>query len=234
MMNVLRSLVFYVAFYGGSVFHVVTALTALRSPVRLRKICYGWSHWHRWCASTLLGIKVRLEGDLPQGPVLYVIKHESFFEAIDMPEQFDRPAPFGKQELLEIPGWGKAARTYGVIGVARDQGASALRAMLREARARAAEGRPLVLFPEGTRVPHGTRPPLKSGFAALYKMLGMPVVPVAVNSGPLYHRKWKRPGTITYLFAPPIPSGLDREEAERRVREAINMLNTPADPTDLA
>ena len=65
--------------------------------------------------------------------------------------------------------------------------------MLAEARGFIDSGRPLVIFPEGTRVPHGARPPLQSGFAGLYKLLGLPVVPVAVDSGPLYHRWWKRP-----------------------------------------
>jgi 1-acyl-sn-glycerol-3-phosphate acyltransferase len=83
-----------------------------------------------------------------------------------------------------------------------------------------------VIFPEGTRVPHGERGTLQSGFAGLYKLLGLPVVPVAVNSGPLYHRGLKRPGTITYRFAEPIQPGLPRAEVEARVTEAINTLNT--------
>ena len=229
-MKVVRSLAFYVAFYGGSVFHVLAACTVLGSPGPLRRICDAWSTWHRWCVEHLLGIEVRVVGTRTAGPVLYVIKHESFFEAIDMPQFFDYPAPFGKAELFAIPGWGKAAATYGAIEVARDQGASALRTMLKAARARVAAGRPLVLFPEGTRVPHGTRPPLKSGFAALYKMLGVPVVPVAVDSGPLYHRTWKKRGVITYHFGEPVAAGLDRHEAELRVHAAINALNAPADP----
>ena len=105
-------------------------------------------------------------------------------------------------------------------------GAKALMAMIRLAKSRSAEGRPLVIFPEGTRVPHGERRALQSGFAGLYKMLGLPVVPVAVDSGPLYHRPLKARGRITYRFGEPIPAGLPREEIERRVLNEINALNS--------
>ena len=97
--------------------------------------------------------------------------------------------------------------------------------MIRAARAVTAMGRPLVIFPEGTRVPHGEFRKLQSGFAGLYKMLGMPVVPVAVDSGPLYHRKLKRRGKIIYRFGEEIEPGLPRAEIEERVLSAINALN---------
>ena len=84
----------------------------------------------------------------------------------------------------------------------------------------------MVIFPEGTRVPHGQRPALQAGFAGLYKMLGLPVVPIAVRSGTIYHRRWKRRGTIEILVGEPIPPGLPREEIEARVTAAINALNT--------
>jgi 1-acyl-sn-glycerol-3-phosphate acyltransferase len=169
---------------------------------------------------------VRETGSRPSGPALYAYKHESFFEAIDLPVSFDYPVPFGKEELHRIPGWARAFRAYGAVTVSRNQGAKALRAMLAEARGFVDSGRPLVIFPEGTRVPHGARPPLQSGFAGLYKLLGLQVVPVAVNSGPLYHRWWKHPGTITLHFGEPIEPGLPREEIEARVHAAINMLNS--------
>ena len=121
--------------------------------------------------------------------------------------------------------WGRAAASYGVVPVERDQGAKALRAMVASARAWSGDGRPLAIVPEGTRVPHGTQPPLQAGFAGLYKLMNLPVIAAAVNSGPLYHRFWKRPGTITVRFAEPIPAGLPREEIEARVHAAINALN---------
>jgi 1-acyl-sn-glycerol-3-phosphate acyltransferase len=100
--------------------------------------------------------------------------------------------------------------------------------MLTSAKAYSADGRPLVIFPEGTRVPFGERRELQAGFAGLYKMLGLPVVPVATNSGPLYHRRWKLPGTVTFRIGEMIPPGLPREEIEARVQDAINALNGPA------
>jgi 1-acyl-sn-glycerol-3-phosphate acyltransferase len=225
-MSVVRSLLFYIAFYGGSVFFVLAAyIVALIAPTRVRPVPDAWSSFHRVCLR-IVGIRVREVGPRHTGPALYAIKHESFFEAIDAPNTLDHPVPFGKEELFRIPGWGRAAKTYGAVTVMRDQGAKGLRAMLAEARQYTNTGRPLVIFPEGTRIPHGQRPQLQSGFAGLYKMLGLSVIPVAVDSGPLYHRWWKRPGTITLKFFEPIEPGLPRDEIEARVHASINALNS--------
>ncbi len=226
-MRVLRSLLFYLAFYGATVFIVIACMVTLflASPRTFRTTVHSWSAWQRICCKHILGITIRVEGAMPQGPVLVALKHESFFEAIDLPQLLDTPGVFAKVELMRIPLWGTAGTRYGLVSVERDQGARALRHMLGEARALLAQGRPLALFPEGTRVPHGTAPALKSGFAGLYKLLGLPVVAVAVDSGRLYHRWIKRPGVITYRLSEPIPAGLPRDEAETRVHAAINAFN---------
>jgi 1-acyl-sn-glycerol-3-phosphate acyltransferase len=224
--SVPRSLVFYLVFYAMSV--VFSLLTLVFLPFGggfFRKMPDSWSAFHRWCVRVILGIRVVEEGSKPEGAALYAFKHESFFEAIDLATALEQPVPFAKEELFRIPLWGRAAQVYGSVSVAREDGARALRQMLIQARGFAATGRPLAIFPEGTRVPHGTRPPLRSGFAGIYKLLGLPVVPVAVDSGPLYHRWWKKPGTITLRFGEPIPPGLPREELEERVHTAINALN---------
>lgn len=223
----LRSLAFYTLFYGVSALMVILSVIAVVArPKALRAVVALWGNWHLWCTQNLLGIKVVLDGDLPQGPVLIAVKHESFFEAIDTPRLFTDPAVFAKQELFGIPGWGHSALVYGLIPVARDNGAKTLRQMLALAKQRLDEGRALVIFPEGTRVPHGRRPSLQAGFAGLYKLLRLPVVPIAVDSGRTYHRAIKRPGQITYKVGETIPAGLPRDEVEARVHAAINALNT--------
>jgi 1-acyl-sn-glycerol-3-phosphate acyltransferase len=225
--DMLRSLLFYPVFYFGSLVIVVVAnvLLALGSQRRFRAVVDSWASWHRLCARVILRIKVVCHGEIPAERVLIVLKHESFFEAIDLPGLLNNPGVFAKAELMRIPLWGTIGRKYGLVEVQREQGAKALRHMLSAARAISAEGRPLAIFPEGTRVPHGDHAGLKSGFAGIYKLLDLPVVPVAVDSGRLYHRWFKRPGTVIYLVGETIPPGLPREDVEARVTAAINALN---------
>jgi 1-acyl-sn-glycerol-3-phosphate acyltransferase len=228
--DALRSIAFYLVFYLGSVFVVLgCALALLGSKELFQSAVDKWARWHRLCMRFLLGQTVRMEGEIPPGPVFVAIKHESFFEAIDLARLLHRPGVFAKAELMRIPVWGMVGDRYGLVRVERDQGAKALRHMMAAAKKLSGEeGRPLVIFPEGSRVPHGTAPQLQAGFAGIYKLLGLPVVAIATNGGPLYHRWWKKPGVITYKVADIIPPGLPRDEAEARVRIAINALNPEA------
>ncbi|WP_018075516.1 lysophospholipid acyltransferase family protein [Novosphingobium nitrogenifigens] len=223
--DIARSLVFYPVFYLGSILLVLAGTMTLVLPNSVTvAMAYAWFRWHRWCCRHLLGIRVVVEGELPDHPVLYAVRHESFFEAIDLPNVLPNPMIFAKKELLEIPLWGKLGYRYGLIGVDRSAGARALRGMISEARTRGA-GRPLAIFPEGTRVPYRSSPPLQAGFAGLYKVFGLPVVPVAVDSGRLYHRLWKKSGVVRYRVCAELPSGLPRQDIETAVHTAINTLN---------
>lgn len=225
--DVVRSLAFYAVFYSGSALFVVLCLplAVLGGPV-LRKAAGVWSGFHRLCCHVLLGIRVRVEGEFPRDGVLVAMRHESFFEAIDMTVNMVAAVPFPKAELGKIPGWGWALQRYGAVMVERSGGARTLRKMIAAARGYAQAGRPLVIFPEGTRMKAGAAGPLRSGFAGIYKMLDLPVVPVAVNSGRLYHRTWKKAGTITYRVGERIEPGLPRDEIEARVSAAITALNS--------
>lgn len=222
----LRSILFAVLFFGGSVvMGLLTPITRNCGEAVNRWMCEHWSAWQHWCTVHVLGIRIVVEGAVPSGAVLVAVKHESMFEAVDLPTLIDHPAIFAKVELMKVPGWGKAGMRYGLVPVERDQGAKALRKMIAAARKFSAIPRPLVIFPEGTRVRHGHKPALQSGFAGIYKLISLPVVPVAVNSGLLFRGFWKRKGVITYRVGEVIPAGLPREEIEARVHAAINALN---------
>jgi 1-acyl-sn-glycerol-3-phosphate acyltransferase len=130
--------------------------------------------------------------------------------------------------LRASPVWGAASARHGSIFVDRDGSATMLRAMMKAARAAVDDGRPVIIFPEGTRVAVGATPPLASGFAGLYKILKLPVVPVAIDSGSAWPKAFiKRPGVVRFKLGAPIPPGLPRAEIEAQVHAAINALQSP-------
>lgn len=230
-MAALRSLLFALAFYGGTVPAVL-----LSFPIGLfgTRAIRGWAHlwvrFHRFCARYLLGIRSRIEGAPPSGAALVPVKHQSMYETLEIILMLDQPAIVLKHELTRIPLWGWVVGRYGIIPIDRGGGAVALRRMMRAAEAAIAEGRPIVIFPEGTRVAPGEKPPIKPGFAGLYRALKLPVVPVAVDSGRLSPRGSfvKRSGVVTFRFGEIIPPGLNRDEIEATVHRAINVLEEGA------
>jgi 1-acyl-sn-glycerol-3-phosphate acyltransferase len=223
-----RSLLFTILFYIGSVPLVIIAVLSV--PFGQNAVIASsrlWAQYHHLCVRWLLGIRTAVEGKFPTGAVIIAMKHEAMLETIEILRLIERPAVVFKAELLNIPLWGRAALSHGVIPVARETGSAALRRMLKAAREAIALNRPILIFPEGTRVAPGEQPPLRAGIAGLYKTLGVPVVPVAVNSGHLWPKRkfMKRSGVVTMRIGDPIPPGLGREEIEQRIHAAINVLN---------
>lgn len=226
-MSFLRSALFALLFYPGTLIYVLSVFAV--SPMGtgpVRKVVHGWSHFHHLLVRYVLAIRFEWDGTIPEGPFLIAVKHEAMVETIEALRFARTPVVVMKRELTTMPLFGWVTRRYGVIGVDRDAGAKALREMMARGREAVAEGRPVVIFPEGTRVPSGERPALKPGFAGLYRALGLPVVPVAHDSGKLWPRSFaKRPGTIHFKVGEVIPAGLKRDEVEERVHGAINALN---------
>lgn len=226
-MRRLRFLIFKIVFYGLSVPIVLLApVTALFGQRVFRSWVVGWTRYHGWCARNLAGIRTRIEGQPLKGPALYAAKHQSFYETFELVRLMDAPAVVMRQEYARIPVWGWAARRYGVIVIDRSGSASALRQMMREAKAAGAAGRPVVIFPEGTRSAIGETPPLQAGLAGLYRAVGLPLVPIALDSGRVWPKHGEmHSGVVTFRFGAPIEAGLGRGDIEARVLREINVLN---------
>jgi 1-acyl-sn-glycerol-3-phosphate acyltransferase len=225
-MAAVRSILYFLLFYPGTVFYCLASLVGTSLGARqIQAVIRNWAGFHHLLVRHLLGIRFEVEGKVPDGPVLVALKHQAMVETIEVLRLVDTPVVVMKQEYVRTPLLGAVMRRFGVIGVDRQAGASALREMMARGRQAIAEGRPVVIFPEGTRVPVGQRPPLRPGFAGLYRALGLPVVPVALDSGRLWPKGLvKRPGTIRIRVGETIPAGLRRPEIEERVHGAINAL----------
>ena len=222
----LRSLCFNAGWYAGT---VVIALVGSPILVLPRRAVLAWATFWidfiLWWLRLTCHLTHRVVGmeNLPKGPVIIACKHQSSWETLAFTRIFPGAAIVLKRELLFIPIVGWAMARAGNIAVARGDGAQALRGLVRQAKAAIAEGRSILIFPEGTRVAVGSERPYQVGSAALYRQLGVPVVPVALNSGQFWgRRKWiKQPGTITLEVLPPIAPGLGREAFMATLRERI-------------
>lgn len=229
MVAFVRTCLFQIAFLGGSL--VLVPLALLLGLIAPRDsgsplLFIGpqlWAGWFRLTSRVIAGVRIEIDGSIPPGPQLFALKHESALEAILTLWWFQRPAVVMKQELRAIPIWGLASARHGSIFVDRQGSAGMLREMMRQAQKAVAQGRPVVIFPEGTRVEVGETPALAAGFAGLYKMLKLPVVPVALDSGTVWPKRFiKYPGTVHLKIGAPIPPGLPRADVEARVHAAIN------------
>jgi 1-acyl-sn-glycerol-3-phosphate acyltransferase len=221
-----RSLVFNVLFYVTTTMFVVIGSPLLFAPRR-------WAMWalainsrfELWLLKLIVGttLEVRGQEKLPRSACLVACKHQSAWETFALIPLFRDPALLMKRELFWIPFHGWFSHKFEMIPVDRDKGPAALRRMLREAKARIADGREIIIFPEGTRRTPGAPPDYKTGVMLLYDALGVSCVPVALNSGRFWPRRslTRRPGTIVVEFLDPIPPGLPKAEFLKRLTEAI-------------
>jgi 1-acyl-sn-glycerol-3-phosphate acyltransferase len=226
-----RSLLFNVLFYVTTTLYVVLGSPLLFAPRSWAMAALAnHARFELWLLKTIVGTKLEVRGrdKLPKGACLVASKHQSAWETFALIPLFRDPALLMKRELFWIPFHGWFSRKFQMIPVDRDKGPAALRRMVREAKKRVADGREIIIFPEGTRRAPGAPPDYKTGIALLYESLGVPCLPVALNSGAFWPRRSliRRPGTIVVEFLDPIPPGLPKAEFLRRLAEAIEGAST--------
>ena len=220
VMTVFRSVLYFLWFAVVSVAIHLAALPAFLLPRRVTVwASQRWSATLLWGLKTIAGLDYEVRGEIPKGGVLVAAKHMSMWDTIALYMLLDDAVVVVKRELLSIPFYGWYINRAGVIAIDRGGHASALRQMAAQGRAAIAAGRPIVIFPEGTRKNPGAPPDYKPGVAGLYGQLGVACVPVALNSGLFWTGFLKRPGRIVIEFLPAIPAGLKRADFMRTMLE---------------
>lgn len=225
-MQALRSALFNAAFYLNLVLFMLIFSPLFLAPRRAAMWALKvWSGTSIRLLEIIAGTRLEVRGreHIPKGAALIAAKHQSLFETFALLALLDDPAIVLKRELMHIPLFGWFARKFEMIAVDRGARATALRRLIAKTRQAIAEGRQVLIFPEGTRRAPGAPPAYKPGAVALYMNLGVPCVPVALNSGLFWpRRKFMRyPGTIIFEFLPAIPSGLPREAFAQALEAAI-------------
>ncbi|MBT4888540.1 MAG: 1-acyl-sn-glycerol-3-phosphate acyltransferase [Rhodospirillales bacterium] len=227
-MNKIRSTIFDILQLLATALSVLVFMLVMPLPWWImQSVVNGWARIVRFLARYIMGIHVRVIGmeNIPKGPIVIASKHQSAWDTSFFQTVFPRSVYIMKKELLSIPVWGWVARKVRSVAVDRAGGASALKALISDTLARLEEGRAVVIFPEGTRMLPGAQIDFHPGVAAIYKSAGVPVVPVALNSGLFWGRSnvgEKTPGTITVEFLPAIAPGGDRKAFMKDLQTSIN------------
>jgi 1-acyl-sn-glycerol-3-phosphate acyltransferase len=221
-----RSLLFDLLFYVTTALFVVLGSPLLFGPRRFAMAALAiHGRFELWLLRVIVGTKLEVRGreKLPRGACLVAAKHQSAWETFGLIPLFRDPALLMKRELFWIPFHGWFSHKFEMIPVDRDKGPAALRRMLREAKKRVAQGREIIIFPEGTRRAPGARPDYKTGVLLLYEALDIPCVPLALNSGVFWPRRSlvRKAGTVIVEFLDPIPPGLPKAEFLERLTAAI-------------
>ena len=204
----------------------------LLAPARRHAIFVAWLRAEHLLLRLCCGLSFKASGfeHLPRQPSLIFAKHQSMLEVFTLPLFLPPQAWILKEELLEVPLFGRAARLLGAIPIRRGSGLAALEAMLHDGLGALHAGRWLVIFPEGTRVPAGQRVArLKRGAGMLAAAAGVPVVPVAHNAGCFWRRRpWPiHAGTVHYVIGPAIdPAGRKAPAINREVQAWLDATTT--------
>jgi len=229
----IRSILFQIFFWTFSVLINLIWLPSLLMP--RRAVARGMEIWARvsfWGLKHIAGLdyEVRGQENIAAGAALYAGKHLSMWETIAPHVLLHDPATIMKRELLNVPFYGWYARKCEMIVIDRGGQAKTIRTMIADVKQRMAEGRSIMIFPEGTRKGLDAEPDYKPGVAALYTALNVPCVPVAHNSGLYWPRRGflRMPGRIIVEFLPAIAPGLKRQEfmteLQRRLEEGTARL----------
>ena len=218
-MLLLRSLLFNLFLYTGIILVFLIAIPALFMPAKIT-LLFGkfLGHYVVLIVRIFLNTKVEFIGieKIPKDEKYFVASaHQSMFETFALQSVLNYPVFILKKELLKIPLFGQYLKKIKSIEIIRDTTTKEnLNFFEKVAKIVKNENRPLLIFPQGTRVKVEDRVPFKKGVGRIYEALNISCVPIALNSGKVWPKNGiiKYPGKITVSFLEPIKPGLNKEE----------------------
>ncbi|WP_349371199.1 lysophospholipid acyltransferase family protein [Salinarimonas sp.] len=214
----------YLALWTGLFGLAIPIFALVGSPRAIRAATRVWVRGAFFGLRAIVGLRHVERGreNVPEGPFLVVANHQSTWETFAALVLFPDVAIVAKQELLAIPVFGWYLRRSGMIVIDRASGGKALKEMIAQSRATLAEGRPVLIFPEGTRRAPTDPVVFKRGTELLYTALGVPALPMAHDAGAFWRSGApRRAGAITVTYAEPIPPGLSAAEFARRAEATL-------------
>ena len=235
-MQLLRSLLFNLFLYSGIIFIFLIALPTLLLPAKFA-LMFGklLGHYVIFLVKFFLGVTVEVRGtnNIPKTEKYFVASaHQSMFETFALQAILDYPVFILKKELLKIPLFGLYLKKIKSIEIVREVTTKDnLNFFDKVAQIIKNENRPLLIFPQGTRVKTDERPPFKKGVSRIYEALNISCMPIALNSGNVWPKKGiiKYPGKITISLLDPIKPGLSKDEfikiLENKIYEEIKNIS---------
>lgn len=226
MLTAIRSLLFNFAFYFSMIIQMIlwTPFYFLLPRKKAWFVPKFWARSSLWLQRKIARTHFVIEGleNIPAGAYIVAPKHQSFWDVFAFLPYLDDPVMILKRELMRIPVFGWYVAKMEMIPVDRGSRVKALKSITEGAEKAIAEGRQVLIYPEGTRRAPGAEPKYKYGVAHLYAELNLPVLPIAHNGGLYWPRRsvFRYPGSIRARILPVIPAGLDKQEfLERLTRE---------------
>ncbi len=213
MLSFVRSTIFNLCFYILTAFSCIILLPTLFFPRKaFLAVVHGFVSINTLLEKYILGLSYEVRGKehLPkEGSYIVAAKHQSAYETFKLHILFNDPAIVLKKELLKIPLWGKYLAKSDVIAIDRSSPKVAIESIKQGAKRVAAQGRPIIIFPQGTRVApeiSTQEKPYKIGIIRMQEATNLPIIPLALNSGIFYPKnKWcKKSGKVIFEFLPQI------------------------------
>ena len=232
----IRNILFSILFFTGIIFISIIFLPSFFLPKQV--VLFGgklMGYWSSFCLRSVLSVKISIKGKeniVDNRKFFIAASHQSMFETFYLQTIFNSPIFILKKELLLIPIFGWYLKKIGSISIKRNTVTKDNLGFFDDiSRIMAKSNRPIIIFPQGTRVLPDERPPLKKGASRIYEQLNLTCQPVAINSGYVWPKKGKKKTnkTITISILKPIPSGLPKENfiqiLEKNIYSELDLIN---------